>query len=214
MKFIQKKPQPEPFKRYKRKKGSSFKELSNNFKVKTYIRKSLLEEQGYICCYCGQEIKLDSSVVEHIKSRDIYPNLQLEYNNMVCSCNGGKDKRANNPQCPLYCDANKKSREIYVNPLEEECERKFEFDEDGNIYGLDIGADTTIEVLNLNNPKLKNLRKSAIAYYTCQNDDDIDWAEELEKIKKRDTNGKFLPFCFVIRNYIEIFRLPYDLSIE
>lgn len=46
--------------------------------VKTQLHKALLQEQGYICCYCGMAITKENSHIEHLKPRNIYPNLALE----------------------------------------------------------------------------------------------------------------------------------------
>ncbi|ABR47076.1 hypothetical protein Amet_0851 [Alkaliphilus metalliredigens QYMF] len=214
MKYIHKQSQPEAFLRYKRQRGASFKELSNNKnrEIKNCLRESLLVEQGYICCYCGQEISSDNSVIEHLKNKDYHPNLQLEYNNLVCSCKGGQDRRARNPRYPLYCDANKGNLDISIYPIDCICESKFEFDEDGNIYGLDEAARETIKVLNLNNDKLKNQRKHAIDPYRYNDDGNTDWIDELNMIAERGFDKKFLPFCFVIHSYIKNYRLKSELE--
>jgi len=204
MKYIQKQTPPLEFIKYQRKKGSSFSDLSE--KIKESLRKSLLEEQGYICCYCGQRVEFENSVIEHIKCRQRYPCLQLDYTNLVCSCRGGQDKRVHNRQYPLNCDANKGNMDIHVSPLDEECFKRLDFDDAGNIYGLDKEAKDTIEVLNLNNCKLKNIRNSAIeAYRWC--DDQTDWRDELARIKEPYSDGQYEPFCFVIQKFIENYRL-------
>jgi uncharacterized protein (TIGR02646 family) len=58
------------------------------------LRDALLAEQGYICAYCMREIPVkdrairETSKIEHVKSRTQYPNLQLDYTNMVICCPG------------------------------------------------------------------------------------------------------------------------------
>lgn len=208
MKYIKKQSPPFSFERYTHKKGASFQDLSESYiEVKECLREALMVEQGYICCYCGQEISPDNSVIEHLKSRDLYPKHQLEYGNLVCSCNGGQDRKKRNSQYPLYCDANKGNLEIYISPVEYICESKFEFDDEGNIFGVDEASRDTIKVLNLNNKKLRNLRKSAIDAYRYYEDNDIDWINELNMIMQRGCGYKFLPFCFVIHSYIKTYRL-------
>lgn len=213
MKNIQKQQPPDIFVKYK-KKNASFKKLAkgNYAEIKQTLRRSLLNEQGYICCYCGQEITMENSIIEHIKDRHNNPDLQLEYTNLVCSCSGGKDKRVTNPQCPLYCDASKEDFEIFVSPLDEDCENKFDFDEIGNIYGLDEDAKETIKTLNLNNAKLRNLRNSAIDAYRWLSDEEIDWQDELFKIKDKYFEDRYIPFCVVIKKYIENNKLQGELE--
>ena len=50
--------------------------------VKTQLHNALLQEQGYICCYCGMAIAKEDSHIEHLKPRSIYPNLALEFTNI------------------------------------------------------------------------------------------------------------------------------------
>ena len=214
MKYIEKQSPPDVYKQYACRRGSSFKDLSNpnNREIKSCLRNSLLMEQGYICCYCGQEINEDNSVIEHLKNKDYHPNLQLDYSNLACSCKGGQDKRAKNPQYPLYCDANKGNLDIFIYPVDSVCESKFEFDDEGNIFGLDESSKKTIQVLNLNNEKLKNQRKNAIDAYRYLGENDIDWERELHMIAERSGDHKFLPFCFVLHSYIKYYRLKGDLE--
>lgn len=208
MQFIEKQSPPDEFVKYKRKDGASYRDLSqNSIEVKTCLRTSLLEEQGYICCYCGINIRADESIIEHVKDQDHHPQLQLEYNNLACSCKGGQDKRNNNPLYPLFCDANKNNQEIFVSPLELNCNDRFVFDDAGNIFGLDEGAEKTISILNLDNVKLKNQRKNAIDAYRYLEDEDTNWSEELLLTESRSTDNSFLPFCFVTSNYIKKYRM-------
>lgn len=208
MKYIAKQSPPENFIRYKNRPYANFEDLSKNqIEVKRNLKETLLLEQGHICCYCGQEISIDSSIIEHLKSRSNYPKLQLDYDNLVCSCMGGKDRRAKNPQYPLYCDAHKGNEDIYIYPIECLCESKFEFDEDGNIYGSDDNSRITIDILNLNNEKLRNKRKNAIDAYRYYEDSEINWSDELEYVANRVDDSKYLPFCFVLHSYIRRYRL-------
>lgn len=47
---------------------------------------ALIEEQGYICCYCGMEISDETSLVEHLTPQSSDPHLSLEYTNLLASC--------------------------------------------------------------------------------------------------------------------------------
>ena len=212
MQYIIKQTPPSGFRKYCRKKTASYQDLSklSNAEVKMDLKGALLNEQGYICCYCGKEIDEENSVIEHVKDKDNYPNQQLDYHNLACSCKGGQDRRSKNPQYPLFCDANKGNFDILITPFEEFCISKFEFDEYGNIFGLDDAARETIKILNLNNEKLKNQRKYAIDEYRYIEPEDIDWDVEQEMLSSINQYGKFLPFCFVLRNYIQTYKIPYS----
>jgi uncharacterized protein (TIGR02646 family) len=56
---------------------------------KAELRKSLLEDQGYICCYCGKRIENDSRTpIEHLNPKSIYKNRTYDYINLLASCDG------------------------------------------------------------------------------------------------------------------------------
>ena len=43
------------------------------------LRKSLLEEQGYICCYCMSRIDCKNSKIEHFKPQSLHRDKQIDY---------------------------------------------------------------------------------------------------------------------------------------
>ncbi len=207
MKYIQKQSSPVDFERYKRKRNASYKDLSEpkNSEVKKVLRKSLLEEQGYICCYCGKRIEIEGSTIEHLKCRINYPQLQLDYQNLMCSCDGGRSKRSKNLPYPAHCDASKGGQELLISPFDLECESLFKFDEEGHIYGMDERAEKAIDVLNLDNPELDHCRKSAIRslqYIDC-GCSDYDWGKEIERINEISEDKHYVAFVYVIKSYIE-----------
>lgn len=68
MKYIKKNPEPSNFTEWKNKQKSSevnltYSSLQNP--EKSDVKKSLLKEQGYICCYCCGRIELNNSHIEH-----------------------------------------------------------------------------------------------------------------------------------------------------
>jgi uncharacterized protein (TIGR02646 family) len=204
MKRVTKSFPPREFDRYCRRNGSSYKDLSeNNILIKDNLRQVLLSDQGYICCYCGQTIDTKSSTIEHVKCRDNNPSLQLCFENLLCSCKGGSDKRVHTPVYPLHCGDSKKNKCIEITPLDIDCEDKFNYDEDGVILGIENKAQSTIDILNLNNAKLKHKRKYAIQSYKWLIDSDVDWSEEIEQLNLKDKDGKFQEYCLVCIKYIE-----------
>lgn len=210
MKYIEKQSPPESFIRYKNGRGATFKDLSeNHMDIKNELRAALVEEQGYICCYCGCRVDATDAIVEHLKPKDgnKYPQLQLEYSNLLASCDGGQDARHNGRVYPSCCDNCKGDSEINVHPLMPECESRFLFDEEGAIICAqdDLEAIETIDVLNLKSPVLKNRRKAVIAgfkYYPK----DWDWEQELNNLGEKNA-GRYVEFCFVIKSYILNFKL-------
>ena len=210
MKYIEKQSPPERFIRYKKGCGATFEDLSeNHIDIKQELRASLVEEQGYICCYCGCRIDATDAIVEHLKPKDgnKYPQLQLEYTNLLASCDGGQDARHNGRVYPSCCDNCKGNSEISIHPLMPECESRFLFDAEGAIICAqdDLEAIETIDVLNLKSPVLKNRRKAAIEgfkYYPK----DWDWEQELKNLGEKNA-GCYVEFCFVIKSYILNFKL-------
>lgn len=224
MKYIAKKEAPKEYQNYCRRKKASYDDLreENNREIYDKLRVSLLEEQGYICCYCGCRIKLDNVTVEHLKPRDKYKKLELDYSNLLASCDGGQNKRSKSKKVnlskserdkkyPLYCNCQKGDMEIPVTPLIDGCEERFRYDEKGKIFCKDgdTAAANTMNILNLNNSTLKNQRKAAIESIICRKD-------EIQKNKKKeiarysskqndDGVFKYFPFCFVMTSYIENF---------
>lgn len=208
MKYIQKSTPPESLETYKTHEDASFTRLPSE--IKKQLKLQLIAEQGGLCCYCDDRITYDTSNIEHFLPKDIalYPELQLEYNNLLSSCLGGQIERQTNRGFPLSCDAKKRNRTIPISPTDPSCESQFIYDEDGNIYGLTKDAQFTIQILNLNNEVIKNRRKAAIdAYIDLDLPSDDDWAGEVSYVLRRDRHGLFMPFCCAVAYYIRHFKM-------
>lgn len=67
--------------------------------VKIEIKKSLLENQKYICAYCMQRISLDDMKVEHFLPQSLYPNDDLNYQNLFAVCNGNEGSKPDRQTC-------------------------------------------------------------------------------------------------------------------
>jgi uncharacterized protein (TIGR02646 family) len=122
------------------KKGSSedwrpcFDALGSSDKIR--LKESLIKEQGYLCCYCGQKINLDDSHIEHFRSQSDFNELSIEYDNLFISCI--KDPPVNNLK---YCGHAKKNvfnEELYLSPFDIDCESKFDYDLIGIVDSQDI----------------------------------------------------------------------------
>ena len=212
MRYIHKKPTPPELVTYSKTPNSSYEDLYNNHRDLWEItRLSLADEQGYICCYCGQRITgFQGTQIEHIfpKGTIAYKKMQLDYdNNLIASCDGGKSQRKVNPSipsCDLHCDTKKSDNPIPVSPLNPGCDEKFLYDENGDVIGIGSDAEATIEILNLSSPILKNMRKAAIDAYSLL--PNINWKKEYERLKDKNAKGQYIEFCFVLRSYIELFH--------
>ena len=186
---------------------------------KENLKTALLNEQGFICCYCQQRIELDSkTIIEHFIARDIQPEKMFDYENLFACCDGG-DKDRENPnsrRMPLYCDRKKANKTLAVNPLDEYCETHFKYIFNENpeepeviIEGISKEGQEAIESLNLNISKFRTLRGLALVNsifdkindeYVRISDDDIN--DLIVVIKQRKTDGWFEPFCVVLDNVL------------
>ena len=219
MKYIKKKEPPQSLEEYKATDGASFYDLhENHTNIKREVKNSLMAEQGYICCYCGRRINRGNSVIEHFKPKDPgkFPELELEYTNLLASCKGGatereKKVRYQGKKFPLSCDNKKDNRIIEVSPTDPNCEEYFEYDEDGEIFGTNEQADWAIEILGLNNPYLKHERKQAIEPYVNL-PDETDWEDEIARLSTPDKNGQYDPYCFAAIYYIKSYRLFFAVA--
>lgn len=205
MKHIVKSSEPQEFKDWKRLENENWKptynDLQNPEKQKVY--NSLLSEQGYICCYCERKLIKSDYHIEHFKPQEDnkFPELQLEYENMLCSCqrNVGKGE-------PLHCGNSKGNwfDESLVSPLEKNCESKFGYTHDGYIIAinaLDKSADITIQKLGLNKDRLIDMRKMAIEPFLDPEltEKELDNFVRAYLIDKSRNEGKFNEFYTTIQ---------------
>lgn len=168
MKHIQKKTAPDDFLQWViRKQQRGFqKDDWKRFRgrIKQSVYRSLLDEQGYLCCYCERRIESsDDCHIEHFHPKSMFPKKEFDYTNFLCSCQ--KDTR---PGEPLHCgkakgdwfDAN-----LLISPLDSDCEERFAYTGDGGIRPRkpnDKAAKTTIDKLKLDINKLKAVRAKVI----------------------------------------------------
>lgn len=167
MKYILKGDEPQSFtdwknndKMYQRGKPSWNRFSHSKYKkIKSELIESLKKEQGYICCYCEVELKKNDYHPEHIKpkSKNNFPELQLEYDNLLCSYQLELDKGE-----PKQCGNSKADNIIPITPLQSNCENKFTYTEDGYIESTDDDSKETIIHLQLDINKLNTLRREAI----------------------------------------------------
>lgn len=212
MKHIVKNSAPESLEAYKTTDGACFNEMPKD--VKDAVRASLVAEQGGICCYCGKRIFSDyHSVIEHLYPKGLkqYSHLQLEYANLLCSCDGGESDRSGKTKkekrkIPSFCDDKKNNSVISVTPLDPTCEEQFSYDDVGHIYGKNSNAQKTIETLGLDCSPLVNQRKAAIDTYANLDLDMDGWRAEIENLSQRH-DGNYLPFCFAVIYYIRFFKM-------
>lgn len=203
MKYIHKGEEPEMFAVWKRLQNEDWTPNWDALRSpeKPVLNDALLREQGYICCYCGMEISKENSHIEHFKPRSIYPHLELEYTNLLVSC----QRKRTSPEHCGYKKDDWYDEQLMVSPLEANCADFFSYTESGKIQATDdpnkqAAAATTIAQLGLNIDKLIALRQVAIEEI-LEGIDELT-KEEIQKLiedyEKPDGDGKYSPFCAAI----------------
>ena len=182
MKYIRKQSEPKEFVDWKDSASESWMPTFDNMRgspsgVDHIVKRALLREQGWLCCYCEQRITEDNSHIEHFlprqfykKEDDAYYENSLDYDNLLCSCmkEPGRD---NDDHCGHYKDRNKRyDRSLYeqkflISPCDPSCEQRFKYNNKGGIESVaknDVAAQKTIDQLGLNNGDLPQRRREII----------------------------------------------------
>lgn len=183
------------------------------------LKRDLLIEQGYICCYCEKEVGVrdrDGSNIEHFMPRHpdqriltpaecaICKNAQLDYTNMFVSCGG--DEQYSSDHCNHKKD-NWFDFNYCISPVSEKIEGLFGFRLNGKIFAVNnnICAEQMKQSLNLDSYVLQKQREKA--YDTVleeefpddtllQDDEYIN--ETIKMYQEKDENGRYEPFCSMI----------------
>jgi uncharacterized protein (TIGR02646 family) len=182
----------------------------DNYSQKDELRASLLTEQGHICCYCMQRIKNDQMKIEHWCSQDKYPDLQLDYHNLLGACEGSQGL----PKHLQHCDTKKGNETLTINPLEniKNCETLIKYLPDGKIYSDDKTIDNELNnVLNLNTETLIDNRGIVLLTIVQQLTNEKpkgDWTaailnKKIQEWSNRNKDGKYQPYCQIAIYYLK-----------
>lgn len=163
MRRIHKSSAPTEFSQWKQANPTAtFGDLSNenNHTLKQSIKTALLAEQKYICCYCENRVEATTSHIEHLFPQSSYPQRQLDYSNLLASCEAGGRKS--------HCGHKKDRQLLPITPLDfGEPSQHFVFAADGNVYPRSNNDDaaTTISILGLDAKRLVTMRSTAISTF-------------------------------------------------
>lgn len=173
--------------------------------IRQEIRNAALNEQFYLCAYCCVALTGNNDCHnEHILAKSIYPKNDLDYSNIVASCNNFKQ-----------CGIAHKNQILPLTPLMNECEIELEFSISGRVKGLTPRANATIKILNLgdserNNRALVEKRKQladAILWKNLINPeeglDDEKLYHDYIQIISTPENGKLDSFAPVVVNILK-----------
>ena len=186
-------------------KSSRAKEPIDHDYSKSELREALLNEQGFICCYCNQTIaNNEKTFIEHLQDKGTFRQLTFEYTNLLASCNGSQKMPKPRHQ---HCDTEKGSQNLLLSPLDEFCEIQLYFSSKGVVYARCEDGENAIRVLNLNAPQLVRQRMEAIESQiydaeTLELIDDNVANIILNDLNNKDTQQHFAEFCTAIKSAI------------
>lgn len=181
------------------------------------LKKSLLEEQGYICCYCekriGHNAYLKDCDIEHFMPRNPDSryltneeckqcrNAQMEYTNLFVSCKGEAAYSAD------HCNHKKDNWFDFkkcISPIDEQINGMFGFKLSGKIFLRNSLGSEMEKHLNLNSYILEEQRKAAldtILDIEFENEDlfaDKDYVELVAEEYDNMQDGEYTEFCSMI----------------
>lgn len=156
---ISKNKEPMIYTKYCSNDDASFANIDTEAKIA--LKKSLLEDQGYICAYCMSVINLDNMKVEHYVPRERIKELSnvkprrlrsemddLVYSNLLAVCKGNQGKN----ESEQTCDTRKANKQLTIDPQNPRHMQTIEYKRNGTILSTNTDFDSEInEVLNLNN---------------------------------------------------------------
>jgi uncharacterized protein (TIGR02646 family) len=204
MRQIIKRQEPDSLVNHRASANSSY----DNYAGKDDLRKSLVEEQYGLCCYCMSRIRPDENEmkIEHWRSRSNHPELALHYSNLLGACTGNKGS------IPKFqhCDTIKGDRDLVYNPAnpDHRIETRFVFLGDGEIRATDSDMNDDLAILQLNSvKKLKTNRKAVIDNFKqylgkCGGEPKAKDLDELEAAWTKETNGCRPEFYPVVLYFI------------
>lgn len=210
MKFVAKRHSPEQFETWKALANDSWTPAYGDLKnpQKKIVHEALLNEQGWVCCYCGREIAQHDSHIEHFRPQEAAPQLTLAFENLFASC-----IREREPGAPLHCGhakGNEFNEASYISPLDPGCERRFLYTLEGAIRAADIDDGPAIymtELLKLDLAFLRNRRQGVLAsvfdidFLSTASDDEL--RRLASACREPDEQGKLTNFGHVIARYVE-----------
>ena len=188
---------------------------------KDHLRRALLQEQGFLCTYCGRSLASDfsDSHIDHFWPQAVFNGIddpedrRFSHDNLFQSC--GPSSLPGMPEKFLKSTCGEAKGDWYdeqdfVMPSEAECEDRFIYDGSGCIETKnpsDRAARNMIEVLKLDHPRLDNDRKKVIQ--DIEGDllsngpgwDDVEM--EIVSLNTLDNEGRMTGFAQVARRYLE-----------
>jgi uncharacterized protein (TIGR02646 family) len=169
MRRITKGPEPAEVAAWKEQNATTPQNLTYTNMPKTAARAQMLTEQGYLCAYTMLRIDAQNEChIEHIEPQNQSPNRSIDCSNMLACFPGNVPPPGWTPQFPYGAQSKGGSHvndNNFVSPLHKDVELRFTYTASGAVKGTDatdLAAASTIQMLNLNDSQLSDLRKAAI----------------------------------------------------
>lgn len=154
-----------------RKKGGRYGDLPHD--AKDQARTALLEDQGFLCCYCMRSIHPERGHrvrIEHHQSQSAAEDRDLEWGNLLAACSGADKTRSRDENdaasrkvswAQQTCDYRKGDAAITINPLTNNVDA-IDYLANGRLLHPDERLQEDIdERLNLNAGFLVDARRAA-----------------------------------------------------
>lgn len=208
MRFIQKRLEPPALTEWKQTQPepTSSKEDWKRLKapLKPELMAWLLQDQGYLCCYCESRVyDLNSGHIEHLIPRGEHPERMFDFDHLLASCNGKAQKADEADQTPgQHCGHKRKRTPLFPTPLQADCTELLIWQEErvhpapGLEPELEREVHKTLhKTLKLGHRFLNLARKEAIESMR----DDVDLSLEdidllIESLARPDSHGYFTPY--------------------
>lgn len=199
MKFIHKGKEPKEWTAYKKTPGVAF-------SAEPELKKALLLEQGYICCYCMCRINYGDMKVEHYVPRNDTSKI-FDYDNLFAACEGKCASDEN-------CDTRKKNTPITIHPADprNNCETIVHYQsKDAAITCIEPYYSDIQYTLNLNDTRIRRNRMSvlvgALQGLNSKHGRGVKWTKPnlqlvLNNYRDKDAQGKFKPYCQIVVYYL------------
>lgn len=173
------------------------------------LRKSLLEEQGYICAYCMRRIPVkdkdsnEESRIDHLLSRKRHPDPEhkLGYTNMVICCPGAINS-------DFHCDKQKGENDLSFDLFNDHFFTTLSYkSKTGQIESSDVAYNGQMNnLLNLNNRLLMHNRQSALLGVISMLNR-IGWTvtnitRQINQWDNQDTKGQYKEYNGIILWYL------------
>lgn len=163
---------------------------------KINLRKKLLEDQGYVCCYCLSGISCWSSKIEHFEPQSERRDKQIDYNNLFIACTGDFGGHR-------HCDTKKDDEFLKSINLLGDIFNHVLYDKSGRVYSENEEINKEMnDILGLNNKILKNNRFRAYSDMITQISKECSsgkWSKSLiqkyiGKYGNKKSDGKYAPY--------------------